>query len=193
MAALVASIKSGGPLSTLLQKVLGVKDLSFLEKLSEPELKKIAQLLETHGRFNAKEGRAGAAAQPPDLWLFPCFLANGTGAGEWLFSFESQEVGGEERAYSLAFYLNMSRLGDVHLQLRLGESSLVGVFTLENAEAAQHLRGHLHQLQEALEACVGKQVGLTCRAGALCSIERLKNDLQEKGGLGKFALVDLSV
>jgi hypothetical protein len=131
------------------------------------------------------------SAQRFDAWLFPCFFANGAGSGEWLFSFEQKGAAEKGRDYSVAFYLTMSRLGDVHLQLNFVNSVMNGVFTLESDAAVQHMQKYLYELQEALTPIFGT-VMFTCQKASIKSIEKLKSDLQQKAGIEKFALIDVS-
>nr|MBF0223208.1 hypothetical protein [Desulfobulbaceae bacterium] len=85
----------------------------------------------------------------------------------------------------------MSKLGDVHLRLNLGKSSIGGVFTLENEAATEHMQSLVAELQETLKPVFGTVV-FTCKTASEKVIEKLKNDLQKKSGLDTYALIDLS-
>jgi len=196
MASLVSSLKDGRHSNTkVLQSIEANFDVKNLEtEVSHSELKKILHLLGEHAAFNDKDTHVapqGPTQQLSDLWLFPCFFANGTGAGEWLFSFEQTGVDEQEKDCSVAFYLTMSKLGDVHLQLSFRKSVVNGVFSLESEAAMQHVQQFLPQLQETLAPLFGTVV-FSCRTASEKLIERLKSDLQKKAGMAQFALIDVS-
>nr|MBF0223141.1 hypothetical protein [Desulfobulbaceae bacterium] len=108
VASLISSLRSGSSLSAGLQNFLNITNVGILDEASNPELKKMAQLLESHGALNSREGQVASPSQSAQLfdgWLFPCFFANGEGVGEWLFSFEQNKTGDPEEGCCLTFYL----------------------------------------------------------------------------------------
>lgn len=194
IASLVSSLKSGSPFPPGLQSILGIAEIGSLDEGSHPELKKMAQLLESHAALNSKEGPIAPQPQAThlfDSWIFPCFFANRGGTGEWLFSFEQNKTGDQEKECCVTFYLNMSKLGDVHLKLNFNKTLISGVFTLESNDAAEHMQGLIGELQETLKPVFGSVV-FTCNTASEKVIEKLKIDLQKKSGLETYALIDLS-
>ncbi len=169
-----------------------LESLAALRDLDSPAAQKLARLLEAHGAVNQPASSPAPGSQG-DYYLFPVFFAEQAGRGEWLFSFEQQ--GGSESdpqaATAISFYLSMSRLGDVHLNITARPKTLTGVFTLTTEAAADHVRQHLPQLTEALHPLAEKVI-ITCRAAQFDYLKTLKDDLTAKVGLEEhFALVDV--
>ncbi|NOX25321.1 MAG: flagellar hook-length control protein FliK [Deltaproteobacteria bacterium] len=178
-----------------------------------PDILLLARILEAHGRINSgrvddsapthKPGSPDVALpgqpvrqSPNNFLLFPVFFQGNNGWGEWLFSFEGQNSKDQDKdgGYGLSFYLTMSRLGDVHLDLRRQGQNLRGVFSLSNKGAADFLRAHLPELQEILSPLF-KQTNLQCVSRETNLMCRLKDDLIDKTSLGNrpMALLDLKV
>ncbi len=181
-----------------------------------PDILLLSRILEAHGQINSGRAEDSSQAQPhkpgsPDValpgqpvrnppnnfLLFPVFFQSNNGWGEWLFSFEGQNSKGQDKdsGYGLSFYLTMSRLGDVHLDLRRQGQNLRGVFSLSNKGAADFLRAHLPELQEVLSPLF-KQINLQCVSRETNLMCRLKDDLIDKTNPGNnrpMALLDLKV
>ena len=152
-----------------------------------PVVQKLTRLLEAHALVN-QQPTAGVG----DYFIYPVFFAEQAGRGEWLFSFD-QEADEQDQAgttATLSFYLAMSRLGDIHLTLTVRPKGMTGAFTLASPEAADHLREHLPQLQEALEPLAGP-VTITCRSARIDCLKALKEELTAKAGLERLNLVDV--
>ena len=163
--------------------------LTVLRDLDSPAALKLSRLLEAHGAVNQQPPPAGGQG---DYYLFPVFFAEQAGRGEWLFSFEQEGGGTDSTATtSIAFYLTMSQLGDIHLSITAQPNALTGVFTLTTDAAADHVRQHLPQLTQALLPLADKVV-ITCRTAQFDSLKTLKEELTAKLGLEeRFALVDI--
>ena len=180
-----------------------------------PDILLLSRILEAHGQINS--GRADDTSQaqshkpgspdmalpgqpvrplPNNYLLFPVFFQGNNGWGEWLFSFEGQNSKGRDKegGYGISFYLNMSRLGDVHLDLRSQGQNLRGIFSLSNKGAADFLRANLPELQEALSPLF-QQTNLQCVSKETNLMRRLKDDLTNKTQPGSrpMALLDLKV
>ncbi|MDF1613990.1 flagellar hook-length control protein FliK [Desulfurivibrio dismutans] len=141
------------------------------------------------------EAMAGMNEQPPSLqqsplWLLPCFFALDAGAGSWLLS--QEETGQEEGEETtiLAFFLEMSRLGELQLQARLQGERLEGDFFLARPEAVAFMRGRLGDLRERL-AALGYQADFRCRLSAGPLLPALKETLEKAAGGGEQRLIDL--
>lgn len=153
----------------------------------------LSKVFDSHAQLNSL---SQTVPQNQGLFLFPCFFYGASGWGEWLFSFDKQEKSGNSKAptgYGISFYLAMSRLGDLHLQLQTKGSSLQGAFSLASQEAAQHVRESLGQLLPVLERMYNP-VTISCQYRPVKILQKLKEDLSNKVGLEKesFALVDLT-
>lgn len=152
---------------------------------------KMSQLIEAHSMIN----QAGGGHIDCDYAIFPIFFAEQAGKGEWLYSFDRREGGAtgvEGGTSNLSFYLAMSRLGDVHIDLTTRPQLMSGVITLAGEEAAEHVRQHLQPLVQALEKVTESTVILTCRSGPVDCLKDLKDDLISRLGTnGHYALVDL--
>ncbi|ADH86640.1 flagellar hook-length control protein FliK [Desulfurivibrio alkaliphilus] len=130
------------------------------------------------------------ATQQMPLWLLPCFFAFDAGAGSWLLSREeSKEEGGEE-VMTLAFFLEMSRLGELQLQVRVQGERLVGDFFLASAEAADFLRSRLGELRRRL-AELGYEADFRCLVSAGALLPALKEALEKTTGGGERRLIDV--
>jgi hypothetical protein len=166
-------------------------DLAPLADSSDPPpsvTQKLSKLLEAHTLVNQQPPPSGRT----DYCLYPLFFADGASRGEWLYSFEQegQDPDHKGSSASLSFYLAMTRLGDIHLNLTVRPQGLSGTFTLTTPEAADHLRLHLPLLVEALEPLAGP-VTINCRSAQFDCLKTLKDDLTAKTGLQRFALVDV--
>jgi len=178
-----------------------------------PDILLLSKILEAHGRINNSRAEESSQTHKPgspdmalpgqpvrqspnNFLLFPVFFQGSNGWGEWLFSFEGQSSKGGEKedGYGLSFYLTMSRLGDVHLDLRSEGRNLRGVFSLSDKGAADFLRAHLPELQEVLTPLF-QQTNLQCVNRETNLMRRLKDDLIDKNHSGNspMALLDLKV
>ncbi len=178
-----------------------------------PDILLLSRILEAHGRINSGQAEESSPAHRPgsknialsgqpqnpapnNFLLFPVFFQGDNGWGEWLFSFEGQNSNGQDKegGYGLSFYLTMSRLGDVHLDLRSEGQSLRGVFSLSNEGAADFLRAHLQELQEVLTPLF-QRTNLQCVSRETNLMRHLKDDLINKSPPGSMpmALLDLKV
>lgn len=169
--------------------------LAGVQKESDPVMQKLAQLLESHQGLNRPLEPAGGAVHN-DFYLFPCFFAGNSGFGEWLFSFDRQGGHGaadEENApgQRLSFYLVMSELGDLHLDLSLREAAIQGTFSLASPEAASHFAAHLPLLEAALQQFC-ETVSLTCSHSQLSTLQKIKDDLSARAGMQDFVLLDVT-
>ena len=162
--------------------------LALLRDLDSPAALKLTRLLEAHGAVNQQPPPSGSQS---DYYLFPVFFAEQAGRGEWLFSFEREGGGADAAATAISFYLTMSQLGDIHLKIAAQANALTGVFTLTTDDAADHVRQHLPQLNEALRPLADKVV-ISCRTAKFDCLKTLKEELTDKVGLEeRFALVDV--
>lgn len=154
------------------------------------------EMLATLSRISGVlEAMVGVNEQPPapnqaPLWLLPCFFAMDAGAGSWLLTRE--ESGGEdqEEITTVAFFLEMSRLGELQLQARVQGEHLQGDFFLADAKAAAFMWGRLGELQQRLEN-LGYQVELRCRVSAAPLLPALKEAMERSVGGEARRLIDI--
>lgn len=131
------------------------------------------------------------AQHQPLFWLFPCFFAMGEGAGSWLMQTAAEEGPAGEAGYTLAFFLEMSRLGEVQLQMTVQGEEVRGSFHLADEAAVAHLRQELPELRGRL-AGLGYRVGeFSCRPTRTPLLQGLKQALEEAAGLAPTRLLDV--
>lgn len=166
---------------------VGASASPLLREIDSPALQKLVRLLDSHAAVNQQP----AATTGSDYFLFPVFFAEQSGRGEWLYSYEHNSGGAESTGVaSISFYLDMTRLGDVHLAITSQPKALTGVCTLTTAEAADHVRQLLPGLTEALKP-LADSVAISCRVAQSDCFKTLRKDLMAKVGMERFALIDV--
>ncbi|TBV80661.1 MAG: flagellar hook-length control protein FliK [Desulfobulbaceae bacterium] len=130
-----------------------------------------------------------APPQQSSFWLFPCFFSLGAGGGSWLFSRQAQLVDDQESS-SLVFFLEMSRLGELQLQVKQRGNRLDGDFVLAETAAAEFLQGRLEELRQRLEK-LGYQATFRCRGGATPLLSAIKDALEKAICVAPRKLVDI--
>lgn len=153
-------------------------------------LQKLGLLIELQQQLNA----AAPASQQGQFFLLPCFFALGAGHGQWLLVLDrddGRETAGEERGYALSFFLAMSRLGELQIQLKVRGKALSGEFLVENAGARDDLAAGLGGLERLLKGLGYAQVVLACRVAQNSMLESFKAGIEAAAGLERVSLVDL--
>lgn len=151
-------------------------------------LHRLGSLLELQSELNALPGPSGQAL----FLLFPCFFAMGAGWGQWLFSLaQEQEEGQGERESVLSFFLEMSRLGEMQVQVRVRGRSLYGEFAVATEPVLHHLEPQLAELQGLLEGLGYEPVLLSCRLATTSLLESLKSGIERGAGLENARIIDL--
>ena len=152
------------------------------------ELKTMAKFLDAHQQLNARQ-----PGNPPDFLLFPCFFAGNAGWGEWLFQMEDGGKGEDKQTTcAIDFFLQMSRLGDVHLKVFLQGEGLRGDFFVAKEAVRSHLTNALPQLVTILEGHGYQPVSLTVRQSTENLLHSFKKGLEEKTNLRSFTLIDVT-
>lgn len=162
----------------------------ILGKSSATALQKLGLLLDLQGELNALP----ASAQQAGFLLFPCFFAMGAGAGQWLFALdrdEDQGAAGEERGYSLSFFLEMSRLGEMQIQIRVKGKSLQGECVVNREAVREHLASQLAELEELLGKLGYEPVYFSCRVARASMLESLKVSMEAAAQLDSVRIVDV--
>jgi len=161
-----------------------------LGKANASAMQKLGLLLELQGELNALP----ASAQQSQLLLFPCVFAMGAGVGQWLFTLdrgEDQAATGEERGYTLSFFLEMSRLGEVQIQLRVKGKTLQGECVVGSETVREHLAPQLAELEELLGKLGYGPVHFSCRVGKTGMLESLKTGIEAAAQMDSVRIVDL--
>jgi hypothetical protein len=161
-----------------------------LDKSSAAAMQKLGLLLELQGELNGLP----ASAQQSQFLLFPCLFALGAGVGQWLFSLdreEEQAAAGEERGYTLSFFLEMSRLGEVRIQLRVKGQILQGECVVTSEAVREHLAPQLGELEGLLGKLGYDTVRFSCRVAKGSMLESLKSGLETAAQLDSVRIVDL--
>ncbi len=174
------ALMSGRDTSDLLKGVSGGKGVTEL-----------VRLFETIGQLN----NPVAGQDQQDFLLFPCFFAGESGWGEWLFSF-SQENGnpaGENGKYGLTFFLEMSNLGEIQLQIYFNDDAIRGVLSAVDQKVVEYLDGALPELTERLINLDYKPVELSCKLDSVRNLQSLKEQLCKKTGQESFTLLDVTI
>ncbi|MCK5226559.1 MAG: flagellar hook-length control protein FliK [Desulfobulbaceae bacterium] len=164
--------------------------LIIQEKAGLASLKKMAEMLEAMRSVNTYP----VEKSDVPFFLFPCFFSGANGWGEWMFSFgrDGPEADPESSGYHLDFFLNMSRLGDVHAHVKIKESALNGSIVLSSKPALAHLESFLPELTEKVENLGYSPVNFSCSVSRSGTLQQLHKTLQEKAGLKSFAILDVT-
>ena len=171
--------------------LLGEDRGGLLGKGNAASLQKLGLLLELQDDFNALP----ASARQAQFLLFPCAFAMGAGVGQWLVSLdrgEDQAATGEDRGYTLSFFLEMSRLGEIQIQLRAKGKTLQGECVVSNEEVREYLALQLVELEELLGKLGYESVHFFCRVARVSMLESLKVGLETAAQLGNVRIVDLT-
>lgn len=151
-------------------------------------LNKLLKVLTAHQEINMLP--PGSDRQ--DFFLFPCFFSGESGWGEWLFSRETTE-GDDGPSCSLRFFLEMSRLGALTLEVKVAGKSMAGIFSLENEEVRNHLAGRVEELTGLMEGHGYLPVSFSCRLLPGPMMQQFKACLEKESGGRRFSLLDVSV
>lgn len=152
-------------------------------------LEKLAKSIASHQEINSQP----PTPNNPNFFLFPCFFAGESGWGEWMFSRETAGRDKGRQHYTLAFFLEMSKLGPLSLQVTLQETTVQGEFTLQSEKARDHITAHLAELVDLLQKHGYQPVTFSCRTSPDTSLHLFKETLENKVGIKKFSLLDISV
>ena len=196
-------VDSGPPRALYLER-LGVRLAEILAAGGEAEpevageaasarvsLKKMADFLEMVQQLN---GRPLSSDQQL-FYLFPCFFSGASGWGEWLIGLdrEAGKKGAAGGMVDLEFFLEMSRLGSVHLRFVLEGQAVQGEITLVDEPLVDYLRGQLPDLSRAIEGFGYGPVRIHCRQSSRNLLQGLKEALEDKARLRPDALFHVTV
>lgn len=162
-----------------------------LGKASGSAVQKLGLLLELQKELNGQP----ASPQQAQFLLFPCLFAMGAGVGQWLFTLdrgEDQAATGEDRGYTLSFFLEMSRLGELQIQLRVKGQSLQGECVVGTEAVHEYLAPQLGELEELLGKLGYDTVHFSCRVAKGTMLESLKAAIETAAQLDKVRIVDVT-
>jgi hypothetical protein len=130
----------------------------------------------------------------PPFLFFPCFFADNAGWGEWVFQHEnaSADHASAETPYRLSFFLTMSSLGDLHVDVSVSGKSLRGTLLVGNREVRDHIAEALPELQQLLRATGFDSVTLTCAVTRTGLPQAIKETVGQAAGLGSTSLLDVT-
>lgn len=152
------------------------------------ELKSLTKLLHAHQQLNHPQ-----PGKPPEFLLFPCFFAGKSGWGEWTFQMEESGSGQErETTCSIDFFLQMSRIGDVHMKVLMQKDGIRGDLFVAEETIRSHLIDSLPELTAIFESYGYQPVSLTVHQSAENLLHSFKKSLEAKTKLKSFALVDIT-
>lgn len=150
-------------------------------------LAKAASFFDSHGAVNREMVHAGQN----DCVLVPCFFSGQSGWGEWMWSHEQEENSQGQTQEHLAFFLEMTNLGPVSIQVVLGEKSIAGQFSVAD-EAAYGLLDKALPALEARLGGLGYESQFSCRMKPVAIMQEIKDELKMRtGGAVPSSLVDI--
>lgn len=174
-----------GSLLTLLRHESGLG----MGKENVASLEKLLTLLDLQHELNSLPSPANQG----QYFLFPCLLALGAGSGQWLFTMDQEGDGGagREASYTLRFFLEMSRLGEVQVQVAVRGKALHGDIVVGGEKVREHLAGQVGELEEILAGLGFGPVGFSCRVGKTGLLQGLKAALEEAAQLAPVRILDV--
>ncbi len=174
---------------TLLSQKSEAGTLSNVEE--SKGLVRLLKLFEAFGQLNTQP----VGQDQQNFLLFPCFFSGTNGWGEWLFSLNKEEGGDTDsgQAYGLSFFLDLSNLGELHLQVHLRDNALQGVFSVLDEGVSGHVSENLEELARALENLGFHPVNLSCQLDQAANLQKLKEEIAKFAGKKSFSLVDVTI
>ncbi|MDA8163628.1 MAG: hypothetical protein M0017_01155 [Desulfobacteraceae bacterium] len=154
-----------------------------------PARKGAEKLARLFGAVEELNGQPPAAGER--FFVFPCLLAGTSGWGEWLLNPDESQGASGEAGYGLAFFLHLSRLGELHLQLTVHGGAVRGAFATASGAARQHLEICLPELTAALHGLGFGEVHLACRQAERHLLLELQEAIRRQARMAPLALVDL--
>ena len=154
-------------------------------------LEKLSNMLEMHCRLNSQP----VSSDQTPFFIFPCFFSGDAGWGEWIFSMDQEDDSGngkQQGRYTLSFFLDMSRIGDVHLKITLADKALQGEFSMADKTAVSHMEKCLPDLIRILEKMGFGPVTFSCHVAKTDLLQEFRATLQNSSGLESFSILDVT-
>ncbi len=187
---LLAALMGLGARSTDIKAWQDVEEM--LGRLSEKEMplaaRKLASFFEAHTRVNTEAAPQGQS----DFYIMPALFSGQAGWGEWLWSREgSVENNDSSSQENLVFFLEMSNLGALTIQVILKGKKLRGQILMADKKGSEFVALLLPGLQERLEAFGYDVMDLACSCQPLNVMQELKESLHNRAGSGPVSLLDV--
>ncbi|OIP50233.1 MAG: hypothetical protein COZ12_08395 [Deltaproteobacteria bacterium CG_4_10_14_3_um_filter_60_8] len=155
------------------------------------DLERLAAFLEQLGHLNAQPVSQDQSA----FFMFPCFFSGAAGWGEWLVTLDQDGRAGAGQAPTMAleFFLEMSRLGNVHLRFTMAGQAVQGEIDL----ADDKIRVHVERLLPELSAALGNMgcypLTIRCHTSPRHHLQHLKEAMADKARLRDSTLFHVTV
>ncbi len=150
-------------------------------------LKKMGEYLEIIHDLNRRQ----APANQEDLFLYPCFFAGESGWGQWMFSADQDRDKAQTKSCQINFFLEMSKVGELHCQLLVAEKNIQGRFFCASEKVVSHFTGLLPELEKILTGMGYRRVTLSSQPLSAPLMGQLQKKLEEKSGRAAVSIVDL--
>lgn len=154
-------------------------------------LNSLVKIFESHAQLNSQP----ASRDQQNFLLCPCFFAGNSGWGEWMFKLDEHESSNpeEQKNYGLTFFLEMSNLGEVHIDIQKKADGLQGVFSLANKKSQNFLNENMWELTGILEKLGYTPVNISSKLSNTTNLHNLKDTLSLQTGTPSFALLDTTI
>ncbi len=166
----------------------------ILVRIPEAEMpmatRKFASFFEAHSRVNEELAGQSSGSQS-DFYIMPTVFAGQTGWGEWLWSKEEQPGNNGKSQENLVFFLEMSNLGALTIQILLKEKKLRGQIIMSDKKGSELVASLLPGLQPRLEALGYDTVDFSCTFQPVNLMQELKENLHSRAGAGPVSLLDV--
>ncbi len=169
----------------------------ILVRIPEAEMpmatRKFASFFEAHSRVNEELAGQSSGSQS-DFYIMPTVFAGQTGWGEWLWSKEDQPGNNDGKSQeNLVFFLEMSNLGALTIQILLKEKKLRGQIIMSDKKGSELVASLLPGLQPRLEALGYEMDDFSCTCQPVNLMQELKESLHGQIGSGTVSLLDVQV
>jgi len=175
--------------------LVALKRPGAAQTLDKAILSGIEKLASTIGSMQAVNSHPPVMNQLP-FFLVPCLFAAGAGWGQCLLSTDAdaggEEGGGRRAQATLSFFLEMSQLGALHLQVTIKDKALRGDFAVAEEAVRAHLAGCLPELKEIMEKLGYGPVHFGCRVNKSNLIGQLKEELEKKAQIRPVNILDVT-
>lgn len=149
--------------------------------------RKLAAFFEAHARVNAEP-----APGPSHFYIMPALFAGQAGWGEWLWSQEKADEGtGGAHQENLVFFLEMSQLGALTVQVILKGKKMRGQILMEDKKGRDVVAALMPGLCQRLEAFGYDIVDFSCTCQPLNVMQELKESLHRQAGTAPVSLLDV--
>ncbi len=189
---LLASLMGLGSREAALEGWQEIEDIfrRFSEAEAPAAARKLASFYEAHARVNSEAAPQGQS----DFYIMPTIFSGQTGWGEWLWRRERSSGDNDANSQeNLVFFLEMSNLGALTVQVILNDKKLRGQIVMADKRGSELVALLLPGLQDRLEAFGYDVVDFSCSCQPLNVMQELKESLHDRTGSRLVSLLDLQV